>query len=322
MREPSAKRARMNHIIQGLRSALESQQSYTYAELARRCGSSTRPVRNYLDDAESLLGFPVERTRGRDRTVRVRAAPQTPRAQFEELGRQVARSLLRSLFPIAGTALDRAGSPSPVQIVVSTRGVYQYTEAHLRCLRSWIQHAAARPRRLVKFHYDGAGSGPGVRFVWPLGIVIHDATHVYLAGVPDEDTDGRDVRTYALESVGMSSSRNARQQPRLEICDEAGEPPPHLDAARIEEAIDAPFGIFRAFPKDSEKLCVRFAPEVARYVQGRLWHKRQRGRRLPDGRYELHLGLAHKRAIELWLRTWGDAVEVVRSSPKTKRRSR
>lgn len=87
-------------IAARLRNALLSGRSLTYEELADEAGCSTRTARNYLEDAQALLGLKVRRERGRDRTIRVRSAPSTPSSSIEQMALRIARELLRDIFPI------------------------------------------------------------------------------------------------------------------------------------------------------------------------------------------------------------------------------
>ena len=175
----------------------------------------------------------------------------------------VARALLRGIFPIEGTKLDEATEASRAQVVLSVRGVYAYGESHLRVLRSWLREAHRRPRRAVRFGYDAATSRRGD--AWPLGIVVKDATRVYLAGTPTDADDGRDVRTFALEGVVLQ-----KQGPTVRVLStlDSGPPPSNLDAAVIDEAIDSPFSITRPSPENGVHVRVTFSPVVARYIVG------------------------------------------------------
>jgi predicted DNA-binding transcriptional regulator YafY len=302
-------RAASAGIVSSLRSELASGRALTYQELAGAAKCTERTVRNYLDDARVVLGFDVERVRGSDHAIRVRrAGPPEAAPSIDKLARMLAREILRNVFPIAGTQLDSARSDSVVPIVVSIRGAYEYNERHLRTLRRWLQVASATPRRALQFRYDAAESGSGERVVWPVGMVLRDVARVYLAGVPAESTDGRDVRTYALEWIVQTENC-----PALTVLDQAhsGPQPHRLDEARIEEAIDAPFSMFRPSPDRSVRVRVRFDAREARYVVGRRWHRRQRITRTKDGGVIVEFGPADRHEVEVWLRGWGDGAKLL-----------
>lgn len=201
---------------------------------------------------------------------------------------------------------------SRAQVVLSVRGVYVYGEPHLRVLRAWLRAAERIPRQAVRFRYDAAGGRRGDRTVWPLGILVKDATRVYLAGTPTDDEDGRDVRTFALESVVLP---RAGQALLVVHPSESGPPPPNIEAAVIDEAIDSPFSAARASPETSVHVRVRFTPVVARYIVGRRWHKRQRVRKLADGGVELAFGPVDKVEALSWIASWRDEATILACLP-------
>ena len=247
-------------IVTRLRAALEAGRPLTYAELAREARCTERSVRNYLDDA--ALGLRVVRVRGPDRRVRVRVADDAS-TTIDELGRVLAKEMLRKIFPIAGTSLERVPKRPRASVIVAVRGAYQYEERHLRVLRDWLRLASERPRREVRFDYDG--SETGLRVVWPLGIVVRDLARVYLLGVPSEALTARDVRTYALERV---------RSKRLDVLapEDSAPPPRGIESAAIDEAMDLPFSISPGTP-GGVRVHVIFEPEQTRFMLGRVWHK-------------------------------------------------
>lgn len=181
-------------------------------------------------DAPSLR---VIRERGPDRRVRVRVDEDST-ATIEELGRVLAKEMLRRVFPMAGTALERVPNRPKAAVIVAVRGAYEYEELHLRVLRDWLNAASGRPRREVRFEYEGVETG--LRVAWPLGIVVRDLARVYLLGVPSEAANANDVRTRALERV-LSK--------RIDVLPlkDSGRPPKGIDSAPIEDSMDLPFSI-------------------------------------------------------------------------------
>lgn len=300
-------------IVGRLRSALASGRALTYGELAREAGCSERTVRNYLGVAEPALGFAITRERGPDRVVRVRAARPDDQATIEELAHNLAAQMLHALFPVAGTSFERPARHSRAQVVVSARGAYRYSERELRALRAWLRAADERPRVAVRFQYESFSSGPGERIVWPLGIVVRDLARVYLVGVPAEAEDGRDVRSYALERVEAPKRGQAVSVLRG---DEAGAPPRGIDRAVVEHGIDLPFSMYPPDTPGAVMVRVRFSPEQAPYIVGRVWHRKQRFRKLRGGGVELTFGPAERTEVEAWVRTWGRGVSRVQLTEK------
>jgi predicted DNA-binding transcriptional regulator YafY len=301
----SQDRAARAHLIDRLRAALTSGRPKSYEELAVEAKCTTRTVRNYLDDAEGTLGMKVERSRGEGGLIRVRAAAEEP-SKIGDLASILAREMLKGLFPIAGTSIDerkRAG----VQVVVAARGVYEYDDTALKALRSYLIAADKRPRKAVRFYYDGAANGFGPRIIWPLGIVVRDLARVYLAGVPEDATRTNDVRTYNLERVDTT------REHAIEVlaAADAGAPPPWIEDAVIEGSIDLPFSMFPARKETGVEVRVRFAKEQIKHVVGRRWHKHQKIKRLPDGGIELTFGPADPGESAAWVRQWGSSVTVL-----------
>ncbi len=301
-----------------LREALASGGAKTVAELAAAAACEERTVRNYLRDAESTIGFAIEKTRGSDRTVRVRAAQADGSAVIEDLGRALARDMLRRLFPVAGTDLATRRVRPRAQLVVALRGAYEYSDAHLAALRAWLLAASRRPRRAVRLVY-GRGDGRGDRIVWPIGIIVRDAARVYLAGMPESPVDSRDVRTYALERVDCE--RGAKTIEVLSGPD-GGDPPDGLDTAVIEDAIDLPFSVYPGAAEDGVMVEARFSAKQADYLEGRRWHRKQSMRRRADGSLDLKFGPADRGEAEAWLRQWGKSVIESKCTPAAKARRR
>lgn len=292
-------------IVERMRAALGSGRALTYSELAREARCTERTARNYLGLADSVLGFAVTRERGPDRVVRVRAAIADDQATVEDLAHNLAAQMIRTLFPVAGTSFERTKRGSRAQIVVSARGAYSYSERELRALRFWLRAADQRPRVAVRFDYGSFSSGSGERIVWPLGIVVRDLARVYLMGVPAEADDGRDVRSYALERVDFPKKGPAISLLRGE---DAEAPPRGIDRAVVEHAIDLPFSMYPADTPGAVIARVRFSPEQAPYVMGRLWHRKQRFHRLKGGGVEMTFGPVERTELEAWVRTWGRGV--------------
>lgn len=256
-------------------------------------------MRNYLDEASAALGVRVVREKGPDRRVRVRLEDQAS-LTIEELGEVLAKEMLRRVFPVVGTKHAYVSKHPRAVVLVAVRGAYEYKERHLRVLRAWLELSAKRPRREVRFEYEGTETG--LRVVWPLGIVVRDLARVYLLGVPSEAANARDVRTYALERV-LSE--------RLEAlpAGDSGPPPRGIESAAIDEAMDLPFSISPG--AGGAHVHVRFTPEQARFIRGRRWHKNQRVKTMKDGSLDVRFGPTDLGEATAWVAQWLDSVIVV-----------
>lgn len=305
MRTMPARAARATAVLR-LRDALLTGRAWTYTELAREADCTERTVRNHLDVAPAALGFAITRVRGPDRVVRVRLADADHRDTIDALAHELARDMLRRIFPVAGTSLDRRARSRRAQLVVAARGARAYEERHLGALRAWLVAASERPRVPLRFEYEGSETGE--RLVWPIGAVVRDLARVYLAGVPDEAEDAGDVRTYALERLVCPTRGPAIG--RL-YGEDVGAPPRGIDRAVVEHAIDLPFSMFPVDRDDGVHVEVVFTARQARHVRGRLWHRKQRERALADGRLELSFGPANLGEAAAWVRQWGASVTVL-----------
>jgi hypothetical protein len=301
--KPLTGRAHSARIVAKLREALMSGRMLDSGELAAHAGCDARTVRNYLADATAVLGFDVERTRGPRGVVRLRARASDPGETIDAIALHLARKLLATLFPIAGTTVDRAPRQVRAQVVVAVRGAREYGEAHLRVLRRWLTAASARPRCALQLTYAG-GSESGARVVWPLGIVVRDGARVYLVGIPEIAEDARTVRIFALERVRTDGVKV------LDV-EASGSPPPGMDAARIEDFIDVPFSMFPARHADEVRVHVRFDAAQARHIEGRRWHRSQHVRHCADGTLDVRFGPSDRGEALAWVRQWGASVRVL-----------
>lgn len=297
-------RAARARAVTRLREALLTGRAWTYAELAAEVACTERTVRNLLDVAQAALGFEVRRDLGHDRTIRVRLADAGGPDTIDALAHELARDMLRRIFPVEGTSLDARARAQRAQVVVAVRGARAYGERQLAALRAWLVAAAERPRVAVRFGYGEEGRE---RIVWPLGAVVRDLARVYLAGVPDDADDARDVRTYALEKLA-TPARGAVVALRGA---DASKPPSGIDTAVVEHAIDLPFSIYPADHGDGVQVRVRFAPHQAAFIRGRRWHRKQREKLLADGSLELSFGPADLGEAAAWVRQWGRSVTVL-----------
>lgn len=284
-------------IVERLRDALNDGRARTYAELAQAAKCTERSVRNYLAQDTKTLGFRVSTERGPDRRIYVRMEPTDVAGTMEELAQVLARDMLRKIFPIAGTSLEKAKRQPGTHVIVAVRGAYEYDEANLRTLRTWLVASKSRPRQQVHFNYEGAQNG--LRASWPLGIVIRDLARVYLLGVPSDAIDAREVRTYALERTSS-----------LKIVPSAdGDAPAGMNVAAIEQAMDLPFSVSHA--QGGVRVHVRFSKEQAKFIRNRRWHKHQKMTTRRDGSLDVKFGPADLREVQAWVAQWGDSIEVL-----------
>lgn len=107
--------------------------------------------------------------------------------------------------------------------------------------------------------------------------------------------DAEDLRSFALERI--------RSMTRLE------HPAHEIDLGALREQLDVGFGIFSGPAEHVARL--RFSAEAARWAAEEVWHPRQQGSWLGDGRYELEVPYGNDRELLMDIRRYGPDVEVL-----------
>jgi predicted DNA-binding transcriptional regulator YafY len=103
------------------------------------------------------------------------------------------------------------------------------------------------------------------------------------------------LRSFALERL---SSMSLQEQP----CEE-------LDGEQLNEHFTSAYGIFSG-PAEHQAI-LRFSPTMARWVADELWHSKQQGEWLDDGRYQLSLPFGRSEELIMDLMRYGADVEIV-----------
>lgn len=90
----------------------------------------------------------------------------------------------------------------------------------------------------------------------------------------------------------------------------------NVSQAELDRELGAGYGIYRG--KTLRWAVLRFSADAARWVSAEIWHPKQEGRMLDDGRYELRLPYADTPELEMDILRHGEHVEVV--SPEALRK--
>lgn len=77
---------------------------------------------------------------------------------------------------------------------------------------------------------------------------------------------------------------------------------------RIDAYLDESFGVFLG---DTQRVRIRFAPDVAGYIREKIWHKTQSIRELEDGSVEFEARVAGTDEIKFWIMKWGAGARVL-----------
>ncbi|MBN2106831.1 MAG: transcriptional regulator [Deltaproteobacteria bacterium] len=104
----------------------------------------------------------------------------------------------------------------------------------------------------------------------------------------------QEVRTFALDRI-----RN------IAITDSSFTIPEDFD---FNDFMSGGFGAYSGIP---EKVCVSFAPEIAGYIEEKIWHKSQHITRNKNGSILFEATVAVNEELENWLLSWGAKARVL-----------
>ncbi len=107
-------------------------------------------------------------------------------------------------------------------------------------------------------------------------------------------------RSDALRVFALDAVQDAKMIDRKAI---------DVPLAEVEREVGAGYGIYRG--GNPRWAVLRFSAEAARWVRAELWHPRQQGTELEDGRYELRLPYVATPELEMDILRHGEQVEVV-----------
>ncbi len=285
-------------IHQRLEDALAQGEPRTYQQLADHAGCTVRSVRNYLERAEEIFGFPVEKTRDEEHRIVVRAVGATstrsrPRGTAPD---PLATALTRALFP------NPSDSSSASPVIVALPGLPTYGAHQARAVRLWAEAAAAkRPRALRLRHAIPTGG----EVYFPTAVVVHNVSGVVLLGAP----------TYALgldDGIAIALEDVPDEPGACEAVHNVAPPPVSIVKMREASTSDLPFTL--RTPSSGEPLVrvhVRFGVPVAARLQGRLWHRSQRVVVRRDGELDVRFGPVPLADAASWAAAFGDAIRVL-----------
>ena len=114
----------------------------------------------------------------------------------------------------------------------------------------------------------------------------------YLIG---QDLVRRGTRTFVLGR--MSAVRNMKKR---------FVPPSSFN---LERLLAGSFGVFSGLP--TERVRLRFSPQVAGFVREREWHPSQKVEECDGGEVELQLEIGVSPEVERWVLGWGNDVQVL-----------
>ena len=103
-----------------------------------------------------------------------------------------------------------------------------------------------------------------------------------------------DIRIFAMDRIN-----------NLEMSDEKFEMPEDFNA---DEFMKSSFGVFHGEPVEVR---IQFTPDIADYIQEKIWHETQQIEALPDGSIIFQAEVAGIEEIKFWILKWGAKARVL-----------
>ena len=288
--------------------ALEASRRATIDDLAKQTGVTTRTIRRDLDALQEA-GFPLfdELHDGKkywtleqkafrrlddtaftlaelsalyfSRTL-VECLSGTP---FERDVRSAFEKLSAALTPGMREFLDRMPLAIQAKPDPGTQSAAPRTKEVAQLLEATLQ------QRRVTMRYHSFSSNREKAYVLePYRLVFAQGSLYVIGFVPEYG----EVRTFAVDRIAQVSLMEERFEP-LELPD---------------DAFAHSLGVTQGTP---ERIQVRFAPKIARYVRERVWHPSQTIEEHADGALEVTLHVVNDWALKSWILGFGGLATVL-----------
>ncbi len=192
---------------------------------------------------------------------------------------------IRELLASTGEEVDREALMKRVRIIGAARRPVPGRFFEI------VADALLRRRRLhLRYHSRGRGE-TGERDVSPQRLVHYRNTWYLDAWC--HRAEG--LRRFALDAMEAAQALEARAR--------------DVSMKQVAAEMDAGYGIYAGGTRRWATLA--FAPQAAAWISREEWHPEQRGRWLPDGRYELVVPYVDDTELVMDLLRQGDEVEVL-----------
>src|ERR671912_313444 len=291
---------------------LEASRRVTIDDLASRTGVTTRTIRRDLE-ALQTAGFPLfdETHDGKkywtleqkafrrlddtgftlaelsalyfSRTL-VECLSGTP---FERDVRSAFEKLSTALTPGMREFLDRMPLAIQAKPDPGTQSAAPRTKEVAQLLEATLQQ-----RRVTMRYHSFSSNGEKAFVPEPYRLVFAQGSLYVIGFVPEYG----EVRPFAVDRIAQVSLMEERFEP-LEL---------------PEDAFAHSLGVTQGAP---ERIEVRFAPKIARYVRERVWHPSQVVEEAPDQSLTITLDVVNDWALKSWILGFGGLVTVVFPSP-------
>ncbi len=287
---------------------LEASRRVTIDDLAKLTGVTTRTIRRDLDALQEA-GFPLfdETHDGKkywtleqkafrrlddtaftlaelsalyfSRTL-VECLSGTP---FERDVRSAFDKLATALTPGMRQFLDRMPLVMQAKADPGAQAVTPRTKEVAQLLEATMHH-----RRVTMRYYSFSSNREKTYAFEPYRLVFAQGGLYVIGFVPEYN----ELRTFAVDRVAQLSLTEDRFEP-LEL---------------PEDAFAHSLGVNQGAP---ERIELRFAPTIARYVRERIWHPSQRATDDPDGSLRLTLDVCNDWALKSWVLGFGGLATVI-----------
>ena len=287
---------------------LEASRRVTIDDLASHTGVTTRTIRRDLDALQEA-GFPLfdethdgkkywtleqkafRRLDDTAFTLAELSALYFSRTLVESLSGTPFERDVRSAFDKLGGALTPGmkqfldGMPLVMQAKADpgAQAVAPRTKEVAQLVEATLHH-----RRLTMRYHSFSSNREKTYTLEPYRLVFAQGGLYVIGFVPEYG----ELRTFAVDRVAQVSLTEDRFEP-LEL---------------PEDAFAHSLGINQGTP---ERIEVRFAPKIARYVRERIWHPSQQTTDDPDGSLRLTLDVCNDWALKSWVLGFGQMVTVV-----------
>jgi predicted DNA-binding transcriptional regulator YafY len=288
--------------------ALEASRRATIDDLARQTGVTTRTIRRDLDALQEA-GFPLfdevhdgkkywtleqKAFRRLDETgftlaelsalyfsrTLVECLSGTP---FERDVRSAFEKLSAALTPGMRQFLDRMPLAIQAKPDPGTQSAEPRTKEVAQLLEATLQQ-----RRVTMRYHSFSSNREKAYLVEPYRLVFAQGSLYVIGFVPEYG----EVRTFAVDRIAQVSLMEERFEP-LELPD---------------DAFAHSLGVTQGTP---ERIQVRFAPKIARYVKERVWHPSQTVTDATDGSLDVTLNVVNDWALKSWILGFGGLATVI-----------
>ena len=292
-----------------LQSLIASRRGKSAADLARELDYHWRTVYRDLE-ALQLAGFPIftDRVDGKNLWSILGSARQDvpiPLDLTEVMALYFSRGLMRVLkdtvfYESLESFFQKIKAMLPAETIQYLKKIERSLEIGSKPYKRYDQlpdvvdriSQATVDRQMVEIdYYTMSRKKKTRRKVAPYKIWFFDGAF-YLVG---NCGLRKDVRIFALDRIKS-----------LRLTDETFEMPADF---KVEDFMQTSFGVFYGKPQNVR---IRFAPEVAGYIQEKTWHSTQKIKPQKDGSVIFEARVAGTDEIKYWLMSWGGKAEVLR----------